>query len=172
MPAEKGPTFSAGDVVMRTCLLAVVGSLFSASPPLAADAPTFYKDVLPILQTNCQTLPPAGRGRADVAASPSSRRGRGRKAIKKAVVSQQMPPWFADPRLRPLRQRAPAERRTTSTPSRLGGRRRPGWRPSGTRRRRSTFDERLEHQAGHRRSRCRSRSSCRPAAPSTTSTSW
>ncbi|HZM62658.1 MAG TPA: hypothetical protein VFB85_22785, partial [Vicinamibacterales bacterium] len=40
---------------MRTCLIAVAGSLVCASTLCAADAPTFYKDVLPILQANCQS---------------------------------------------------------------------------------------------------------------------
>ena len=39
---------------MRTCLLAVVGSLLGASIA-SAQSPTFYKDVLPILQANCQS---------------------------------------------------------------------------------------------------------------------
>ena len=40
---------------MRTCLIAVAGTLLGASTLLAADSPTFYKDVLPILQANCQS---------------------------------------------------------------------------------------------------------------------
>ena len=40
---------------MRTCLIAVIGSLLGASTLAAAEPPTFYKDVLPILQTNCQS---------------------------------------------------------------------------------------------------------------------
>ena len=40
---------------MRTCLIAVMGTLLAASNAAASDAPTFYKDVLPILQANCQT---------------------------------------------------------------------------------------------------------------------
>ena len=39
---------------MRTCLIAVVGSLLGASTLAAQTTPTFYKDVLPILQANCQ----------------------------------------------------------------------------------------------------------------------
>src|SRR5512144_339905 len=39
-----------GGVNMRTALLALLGSLIGSSFA-AADTPTFYKDVLPILQT-------------------------------------------------------------------------------------------------------------------------
>ena len=45
---------------MRTCLIAVAGTLLGASTLLAADSPTFYKDVLPILQANCQSCHRAG----------------------------------------------------------------------------------------------------------------
>src|SRR5256884_4764828 len=57
---------------------------------------TFYKDVLPILQKNCQTCHRPGE------IAPMSfltyRDVRPwAKAIKAAVVKGQMPPWFADP---------------------------------------------------------------------------
>ena len=39
---------------MRTALIALLGTLVGASAA-TADTPTFYKDVLPILQANCQT---------------------------------------------------------------------------------------------------------------------
>ena len=62
------------------------------------------------------------------------------RAIKTAVASRKMPPWFADPGLRALRQRAPAERRERS-------RRSARWVDAGApagneseRRRRSTFE--------------------------------
>ncbi len=68
------------------------GSL-SAAPPAA---PTFNKDVLPILQKNCQECHRPG------AIAPMSfitfRDTRPyARAIAKAVVNRTMPPWFADP---------------------------------------------------------------------------
>ena len=68
------------------------GSL-SAAPPVA---PTFNKDVLPILQKNCQECHRPG------AIAPMSfmtfRDTRPyARAIAKAVVNRTMPPWFADP---------------------------------------------------------------------------
>jgi hypothetical protein len=58
--------------------------------------PTFYKDVLPILQNNCQTCHRPG----DIAPMSFLTYNDTRpwaKAIKAAVVGRQMPPWFADP---------------------------------------------------------------------------
>jgi hypothetical protein len=57
---------------------------------------TFNKDVLPILQKNCQTCHRPG----DIAPMSFMTYNDTRpfaKAIKTAVVSRQMPPWFADP---------------------------------------------------------------------------
>src|SRR5919198_1016214 len=57
---------------------------------------TFYKDVLPILQKNCQSCHRPG----EIAPMPFLTYKDTRpwaKAIKAAVVSRQMPPWFADP---------------------------------------------------------------------------
>src|SRR6266849_2165153 len=58
---------------------------------------TYYKDVLPILQDNCQTCHRAGE------VAPMSLRTYDEtrpwaKAIKTAVLTKKMPPWFADPR--------------------------------------------------------------------------
>jgi hypothetical protein len=59
--------------------------------------PTFYKDVLPILQDHCQVCHRYG----EIAPTPFVTYGQTRSwalAIKLAVQSKQMPPWFADPR--------------------------------------------------------------------------
>jgi hypothetical protein len=59
--------------------------------------PTFYKDVLAILQDRCQNCHRPG----EVAPMPLVRYEQTRPwapAIAKAVQSQTMPPWFADPR--------------------------------------------------------------------------
>jgi hypothetical protein len=64
----------------------------STSPP-----PTFYKDVLPILQTHCQSCHRAG----EVAPMPLVTYEQSRpwaQAIGQSVEMKMMPPWFADPR--------------------------------------------------------------------------
>src|ERR1700751_5219470 len=71
--------------------------LFAAFSAMAApnSAPTFQKDVLPILQKNCQGCHRPG----EIAPMSLLTYGDARpwaKAIKLAVVTQKMPPWFAD----------------------------------------------------------------------------
>jgi hypothetical protein len=63
----------------------------------AADAPvTFNKDVLPILQRECQTCHRPGEiGPMPLLTYQGTRPWA--KAIKSAVLSRKMPPWFADP---------------------------------------------------------------------------
>ncbi len=59
--------------------------------------PVFYKDVLPILQDHCQACHREG----EIAPMPLVAYEQTRPwaaAIKLAVQSKQMPPWFADPR--------------------------------------------------------------------------
>lgn len=58
---------------------------------------TFNKDVLPILQTNCQSCHRPGEiGPMALLTYEGTRPWA--KAIKNAVVARKMPPWFADPR--------------------------------------------------------------------------
>jgi len=85
---------------VRTLRLLVAGlvlgiAAFGASN--SAAAVTFNKDVLPILQKNCQSCHRPG----EIAPMPLLSYGEARpwaKAIKAAVVSQKMPPWFAEPK--------------------------------------------------------------------------
>ena len=155
---------------MRTSLIAVVGSLLLASAAAAADGPTFYKDVLPILQANCQTCHRPGevapmsladlRAGAAVGARDQDRR---RLEADAAVVCRS--------RLRASRQRAPARRARDRRRSRRG--------PTAARRlaTRATAPppldvrERLEHQARRHRRDAEAVRACRRAARSTTSTS-
>ena len=136
--------------VMRTSLIAVVGSLLLASAASAADAPTFYKDVLPILQANCQTCHRPGevapmslahlRAGATVGARDQDRR---RLEADAAVVCRS--------RLRASGQRAPARRARDQHARRVGRHRRAGRRP-GDGAAAAHVRERLEHQARrHRR---------------------
>jgi hypothetical protein len=80
---------------MRTSLIAFLGFLLVASAASAADGPTFYKDVLPILQRSCQTCHRQGEV-APMALLTYEQARPWARAIKNAVVSRRMPPWFAD----------------------------------------------------------------------------
>src|SRR4029078_13652965 len=64
---------------------------------VAADTPvTFHKDVLPILQKNCQSCHRPGQIAPMSFLSYESTRPWA-KAMKTAVATRKMPPWFADP---------------------------------------------------------------------------
>ena len=58
--------------------------------------PTFYKDVLPILEKNCQGCHRPGEAAPMSLLDYQSTRPYA-KSIKAAVLSKKMPPWFADP---------------------------------------------------------------------------
>ena len=61
-----------------------------------APAPTFTKDVLPIVQKNCQSCHRPGQiGPFSMLTYESTRPWA--RSIKAKVVARQMPPWFADP---------------------------------------------------------------------------
>jgi hypothetical protein len=62
----------------------------------AAGPPTFYKDVLPILQKRCQNCHRSG----EIAPMPLSTYAQVRpwaRGIREATQQRKMPPWFADP---------------------------------------------------------------------------
>src|SRR2546421_5269673 len=61
-----------------------------------APAVTFNKDVLPILQKNCQSCHRPGEIAPMSFLTYESTRPWA-KAIKSAVLTKKMPPWFADP---------------------------------------------------------------------------
>src|ERR1700681_700257 len=64
---------------------------------VSASAVTFNKDVLPVLQKNCQTCHRPGEiGPMALLNFEGTRPWA--KAIKAAVLSKKMPPWFADPK--------------------------------------------------------------------------
>ncbi len=73
--------------------------LFTSVLAVAATAPppvTFYKDALPVLQKNCQTCHrPGESGPMSFLDYETTRPWA--KAIKTAVLTKKMPPWFADP---------------------------------------------------------------------------
>src|SRR2546422_4160632 len=82
-------------------LLAAITALGTEMPPPPVSTDqgkpvTFNKDVLPILQNNCQMCHRPG-GIAPMSLLTYDNARPWAKAIKTAVLSKQMPPWFADP---------------------------------------------------------------------------
>ncbi|MDQ2898615.1 MAG: thiol-disulfide isomerase [Acidobacteriota bacterium] len=61
-----------------------------------AQSPTYYKDVVPVLQEHCQECHRAGEV-APMAFISYTETRPWAKAIKEAVLSRKMPPWYADP---------------------------------------------------------------------------
>ena len=87
-------------IVAFPIVLLVMGALVWAPTPAASQdsttALTFHKDVLPVLQKNCQSCHRPGQiGPFSMLTFKETRPWA--KAIKAAVVSRAMPPWFADP---------------------------------------------------------------------------
>lgn len=80
--------------------LILVGFATVAVGMAAGSNPTFYKDVLPILQKNCQTCHRPGQV-APMAFLTYQNTRPWAKAMKVAVASRKMPPWFADPQYGP-----------------------------------------------------------------------
>src|SRR5438132_2533946 len=86
-------------MVPRLCVAALmfVGAAMAAeisSPPVTPV--TFNKEVLPILQKNCQSCHRPGQI-APMSLLTYENVRPWAKAMKVAVVSRKMPPWFADP---------------------------------------------------------------------------
>lgn len=76
--------------VSLACVMAVIATAATDSSSI-----TFNKDVLPILQKNCQTCHRPGEvAPMSLLTYPEPRPWA--KAIKTAVATRQMPPWFAD----------------------------------------------------------------------------
>src|SRR6202790_206257 len=74
-----------------------LATLLLGTAALAASnsSATFYKDVLPILQKNCQNCHRPGEVTPMSLLTYTDARPWA-KAIKSAVVTKKMPPWFAD----------------------------------------------------------------------------
>lgn len=71
-------------------------ALAAESNPQASAPPTFNKDVLPVLQANCQSCHRPGQIAPMSFLSYESTRPWA-KAMKAAVLTRKMPPWGADP---------------------------------------------------------------------------
>src|ERR1700685_1723371 len=81
---------------MRLYLLCVFGSVTLAQAGTGSSPVTFYKDVLPVLQKNCQTCHRPGQIAPMSFLTYESTRPWA-KAIKAAILARKMPPWFVDP---------------------------------------------------------------------------
>ena len=75
---------------------AMAASVRTVAQETTQTAVTFNKDVLPILQRNCQTCHRPGEI-APMSLLTYKDARPWAKSIKTAVVTRQMPPWFADP---------------------------------------------------------------------------
>lgn len=77
------------------CLMAAMAAVASAAPKVASQV-TFHRDVLPVLQKNCQVCHRPGEA-APMAFTSYKDTRPWAKAIREAVATKRMPPWFADP---------------------------------------------------------------------------
>lgn len=80
---------------MRLILVSLVGLLTAGNVFAQGTAVTFNKEVLPILQKNCQTCHRQGQVAPMSLETYESARPWAR-AIKAALLSKKMPPWFAE----------------------------------------------------------------------------
>jgi hypothetical protein len=78
--------------LLGLCLGTVTLLSAGTTPPQV----TFYKDVLPVLQKNCQTCHRPGEA-APMSFLTYETARPWAKGIKTAVVTKKMPPWYADP---------------------------------------------------------------------------
>src|SRR6267378_2230372 len=84
---------AAGALILGGCAIVLAAS--SPGKGASAGSPTFYKDVVPILQGHCQSCHRAG----EIAPMPLVTYGQTRpwaRRIAAAVEMKMMPPWFAD----------------------------------------------------------------------------
>src|SRR5436853_1341713 len=85
---------------MRVISLVIIPALglllISASPPAPTKAPTFNKDIAPILYANCVTCHRPGEVAPMSLLTFTDVRPWARD-IKSKVTAHEMPPWYADP---------------------------------------------------------------------------
>jgi hypothetical protein len=79
---------------LKAVVLTLAASIAASSASVASDV-TFYKDVLPVLQNKCQECHRSGEV-APMSFTTYDEVRPWAKAIKTAVVTKKMPPWFAD----------------------------------------------------------------------------
>src|SRR5437879_10359905 len=83
-------------VVLLAVGIAAMSASMKATVGEDSSSVTFYKDVISILQKNCQTCHRPGEI-APMSFMTYKDTRPWAKAMKTAVLSRQMPPWFADP---------------------------------------------------------------------------
>jgi hypothetical protein len=81
---------------MRSFALGLVCAAAGLAANTGSTQVTFYKDVLPVLQKNCQNCHRPGEAAPMSFMTYESTRPWA-KAMKAAVLTKKMPPWFADP---------------------------------------------------------------------------
>ena len=79
-----------------TLRISLAGCWIGMTAFAASNSVTFNKDVLPVLQKNCQECHRPGEV-APMSLLTYSETRPWAKAMKAAVLAQKMPPWFADP---------------------------------------------------------------------------
>ena len=125
-------------IALGSCLTVLAafdaGHLLAAGQ--AADAPTYYRDVLPILQKNCQSCHRPGQIAPFSMLSYESTRPWAR-SIKTKVESRQMPPVVCRPARSGVLEQPVAERRAGLDDRQVGRRRRD--QPATPRTRRNRF---------------------------------
>src|ERR1700694_5160579 len=98
-------------------LLGVVfGAATTLSAAPSASAPTFSKDVAPILQNHCQECHRPG----EIGPMPLLTYQQARPwaaAIKESVLLRKMPPWFADPHYGKLANDSSPHKNQIATPA-------------------------------------------------------
>src|SRR5579872_2314716 len=82
---------------MRLFVLGLTCIGLAAAAGTEDKKPTYDRDVLPVLQKNCQSCHRAGEV-APMSFMSYQETRPWAKAIKAAVLSKKMPPWFADPK--------------------------------------------------------------------------
>src|SRR6266498_2817008 len=84
------------EVRMRSIALSLICAAAGMAANTGSSQVTYYKDALPVLQKNCQNCHRPGEAGPMSFMSYDSTRPWA-KAIKSAIVTKKMPPWFADP---------------------------------------------------------------------------
>ena len=82
---------------MKMVSVSLAVCLAATAAMAATTGVTFNKDVLPVLQKNCQECHRPGEV-APMSLLTYADARPWAKALKAAVVTQTMPPWFADPK--------------------------------------------------------------------------
>ena len=83
-------------LLLLTAITALGTEITTPAPSNQSSLTTFNKEVLPVLQKNCQVCHRSG-GVAPMAFTTFESTRPWAKAIKAAVLNKKMPPWFADP---------------------------------------------------------------------------